>query len=258
MVSSTSSSLIHQSAELIQSAQHVVVLTGAGISTPSGIPDFRSHNSGLWERFDPMAVASLTSFRYNPEGFFEWVAPLLRCIVESEPNAAHLALAELETHGHVHAIITQNIDALHHRAGSKEVYELHGHLREASCTLCFASFETHRFIQDFLQTGDLARCPDCHGILKPNIVLYGEQLPANVVRASMQTLELADLILVVGSSLEVVPAATFPIAALNRGAKLIIINHDPTYLDERASVILSDDVATILPRIADRVFRRAE
>jgi NAD-dependent deacetylase len=255
LVTTSSSALIHQSAELILNAQHVVVLTGAGISTPSGIPDFRSRDSGLWERYDPMAVASLTSFRYNPEDFFEWVAPLVRRIVEAQPNTAHIALAELESKGHVQAIITQNIDALHHRAGSKSVFEIHGHLREACCTSCFKTYETHDLIRSFLEDGSLPRCLECNGILKPNIVLYGEQLPADIVRAALETLEKADLILVAGSSMEVTPAATFPIAALNRGAKMIIINHEPTYLDERASVIFNEDVAVILPKIAEEVLR---
>lgn len=255
MVTTSSSALIQQSAKLILNAHHVVVLTGAGISTPSGIPDFRSRDSGLWERFDPMEVASLTSFRYNPEDFFEWVVPLVRTIVEAQPNKAHIALAELESRGHVQAIITQNIDALHHRAGSKTVFEIHGHLREACCISCFKRYETHDLIQTFLEDGTLPLCLECNGILKPNIVLYGEQLPADIVRAALDTLEKADLILVAGSSMEVTPACTFPIAALNRGAKLIMINHDPTYLDERASVIFNEDVAAILPMIAEEVLR---
>jgi NAD-dependent deacetylase len=204
-----------------------------------------------------MAVASLTSFRYNPDDFFAWVAPLLQRIVEAEPNAAHHALAELENRGHVHAIITQNIDALHHRAGSSSVYEIHGHLREACCITCFKRYETHELIKTFLEEGVIPRCSECDGILKPNIVLYGEQLPAEIVRAAVNSLEKADLVLVVGCSMEVTPAATLPIPALNRGANLIIINHDPTYLDERASVIFNEDVATILPRIAEEVLRES-
>ena len=202
-----------------------------------------------------MVVASLTSFRYNPEDFFQWVAPLVRSIIDAQPNKAHIALAELESQGHVQAIITQNIDALHHRAGSKLVFEIHGHLREACCVSCFKQYETHDLINDFLEDGTLPICVECGGVLKPSIVLYGEQLPADIIRAAVDSLEKADLILVVGSSMEVTPAATLPIAALNRGAKLIIIIHEPTYLDERASVIFNEDVATILPKIAEEVLR---
>lgn len=247
--------MIQQSAAYILNAKHVVVLTGAGISTRSGIPDFRSRDSGLWERYDPMAVASLSSFRYNPEDFFRWVAPLVRNIIEAQPNAAHIALAELENRGYVQTIITQNFDDLHHRAGSRSVLEIHGHLRLASCISCFQRFETHDFIQRFLDEGTIPHCPDCGAVLKPNIVLFGEQLPAEIVRAAVETLNTADLILVAGSSLEVTPAATLPIPALNRGAVLIIINHDPTYLDERASVVFNEDVADILPKIAEEILR---
>jgi NAD-dependent deacetylase len=246
---------ILRSADLILNAQHTVVLTGAGISTPSGIPDFRSRDSGLWERYDPMAVASLTSFRYHPDDFFEWVTPLLRQIVEAKPNAAHIALAELERQGYLNAIITQNIDALHHRAGSRSVFEIHGHLREASCISCFKRYDTQEHIKRFLKDGIIPRCESCGGILKPNIVLFGEQLPADTVQAACESLNRADLILVAGSSLEVTPAATFPITPLNRGARLIIVNHDPTYLDERADVIINEDVADILPKIAEEVLR---
>lgn len=203
-----------------------------------------------------MSVASLISFRYNPEAFFEWVRPLVRTIVEAQPNQAHLALASLEAHGHVHAVVTQNIDALHNRAGSRVVYEVHGHLREATCVCCFQRFDTQELVKDYLETGRIPHCPDCGGLLKPNIVLFGEQLPAQIVRAAVETIERADLILVAGSSLEVTPAATFPIPALNRGAKLIIINQEPTYLDERAHVLFYEDVAEILPSIAEEVIHQ--
>ena len=255
MIGSSFHAPIQRSADLILHAQHVVVLTGAGISTPSGIPDFRSHDAGLWERFDPMMVASLTSFRYNPENFFAWISPLVRTIINAQPNAAHRALADLEHHGHIQAIITQNIDNLHQRAGSQHVLEVHGHMREASCISCFKIFPAQEFINCFLEEGLIPRCPMCGAILKPNIVLYGEQLPEKIVRAARKSVAQADLILVVGSSLEATPAASFPIPALNRGAHLIIINHDPTYLDERADVIIHQDVAEILPRIAEDVLR---
>jgi NAD-dependent deacetylase len=255
LITSSIHASILRSADLILNAQHTVVLTGAGISTPSGIPDFRSRDSGLWERYDPMAVASLTSFRYNPNHFFEWVAPLVRNIVQAQPNAAHLALAELERRGYLDAIVTQNIDALHIRAGSRSVFEIHGHLREASCVSCFKRYDTQEHINQYLKDGTIPRCEVCGGILKPNIVLFGEQLPAAIVQAACKSMSQADLILVAGSSLEVTPAATLPIGPLNRGARLIIINHEPTYLDERADVLINEDVAEILPEIAEEVFR---
>ena len=205
-----------------------------------------------------MAVASLTSFRYQPDRFFEWVTPLVRTIIEAQPNAAHHALAELERHGHLQAIITQNIDDLHRRAGSECVHEIHGHLREACCTCCFKSYAAQEFLRSFVEEGIIPLCEECGGILKPCIVLYGEQLPADIVRAANQSMQHADLILVAGSSLEVTPAATLPIPALNRGARLIIINHDPTFLDERADVIIQQDIADILPQIVEEVLRERE
>jgi NAD-dependent deacetylase len=250
--------LIQQSAKLILAAQHTVVLTGAGISTPSGIPDFRSRDSGLWEQYDPMTVASLTSFRYNPVIFFEWVAPLVSKIINAKPNSAHIALAELEEQGFVHAIITQNIDSLHTLAGSKVVYEIHGHLRRGTCTSCFKQFDTEAPIRAFLETQTIPLCDQCGAILKPDIVLFGEQLPADIVRKSCRAIEVADLVIIAGSSLEVTPAATLPIQALNRGAQLIIINHEPTYLDERATVIFHEDVADVLPLIVKETFREQE
>jgi len=205
-----------------------------------------------------MSVASLTSFRYNPDQFFEWVTPLLRTIMNAKPNPAHNALAELERHGHLQAIITQNIDNLHLRAGSECVHEIHGHLRKASCTSCFKSFDTQDYLRNFVEEGIMPYCDECGGVLKPCIVLYGEQLPADIIRAADQSMQDADLILVAGSSLEVTPAATLPIPALNRGARLIIINHDPTYLDERADVIIQQDVADVLPKIVKEVLREHE
>jgi NAD-dependent deacetylase len=255
LISTTSNASIQRSADLILNAQYSVALTGAGISTPSGIPDFRSQDSGLWEHFDPMSVASLTSFRYNPENFFEWITPLVRTIINAQPNAAHHALADLERHGHIQSIVTQNIDNLHHRAGSDCVHEIHGHMREASCIACFKCFPTKEFLRSFVEEGIIPRCVDCGGILKPNIVLFGEQLPGDVVRAASGSIEQADLIVVVGSSLEVTPAAILPIPALNRGARLIILNREATYLDERADVIIQQDVAVSLPKIAEAVLR---
>ncbi len=155
-----------------------VALTGAGISTPSGIPDFRSAGSGLWEHFDPMDVASIAAFRYRPEQFFDWVRPLAEKIMQAEPNPAHLALAALERAGHLTGIVTQNIDDLHRKAGSQKVLEIHGHLRENRPVLqCFRRYPSRRLLQRFTETGEIPRCPACGGVLKPDVVLYGEQLP---------------------------------------------------------------------------------
>jgi NAD-dependent deacetylase len=179
-------------------------------------------------------------------------------MIDAEPNPAHTALAALEQGGFLHGIITQNIDDLHRRAGSKRVYEIHGHLREATCTLCFQKRQAAKLIEEFSRSGALPYCDSCGGLLKPDIILYGEQLPANVVNAACALIDSADLIVIAGTSMEVVPAASLPIHALNSGAKLIIINNEPTYLDERADFIFHADVVDILPMILQEVLRESD
>lgn len=246
---------LEQAAELVRQSEFTVALTGAGVSTASGIPDFRSARSGLWQQSDPMDVASLATFRYRPERFFSWVRPLAKDILEAEPNAAHRALAELEEAGHLQGVVTQNIDDLHRRAGSENVFELHGHLRLATCVRCYRRFPSAELLATFAETGDIPRCEACGGILKPEVVLFGEQLPYLVVQDAKSLIQRCKLILVAGSSLEVTPAATFPVQALNEGAHLIIVNHEPTYLDERADVLFGGDVEQVLPELAQEVLR---
>jgi NAD-dependent deacetylase len=239
---------------LVRKAERAVVLTGAGISTPSGIPDFRSEGSGLWSRDEPMEVASLSTFRTAPERFFNWFQPLANQICNAQPNAAHTALAEFESAGHVRAIITQNIDALHHKAGSKNVVEMHGTLRTVSCTNCFKQFAADPFLKPYVETGKIPQCLNCNGILKPDVILFGEQLPQSAWYEAQRAVRQCDLMIVAGSSLEVLPVARLPMQALDRGAHLIILNNTPTYLNVRADVVIMDDVATTLPEIAKRVF----
>lgn len=246
---------IEHAADLIRRAQSGVALTGAGISTPSGIPDFRSTGSGLWEHFDPMDVASLSAFRYRPERFFDWVRPLAEKIMRAKPNPAHLALAQLERAGCLTAVVTQNIDDLHRKAGSQKVLEIHGHLRESTCVECFRRYPSGRLLQHFIETGEIPRCPACGGVLKPDVVLYGEQLPFQVVQEAKALISHSDLVLVVGSSLEVTPAAVFPVQALNAGGRLVIVNREPTYLDSRADFIFRQDAAVVLPKLAEEVLR---
>src|SRR5512143_18289 len=243
---------IEDAAELIRKAKRAVVLTGAGISTPSGIPDFRSEGTGLWSREEPLEVASLTTFRTSPEKFFHWFRPLANQIFYAEPNPAHFALARLEQAGLVSAVITQNIDLLHQKAGSKRVIEMHGSMRTLSCTHCFRQVESAGYLPAFAATGELPCCPSCGAVLKPDLILFGEQLPYTAWQEAQREARHCDLMLVAGSSLEVLPVAGLPMQALDRGAHLVIINNTPTYLNVRADVIIMDDVATTLPKIAKR------
>lgn len=246
---------IYLAAKLIREAEHTVVLTGAGISTPSGIPDFRSAGSGLWTRYDPMEVASLTAFRYRPEKFFDWLRGLAHNMTQAQPNPAHIALAQLEQAGAIQTIITQNIDRLHQRAGSKNVLEVHGSMSTLTCISCYQQYGSEQFIKPYLENGEIPRCPNCGNVLKPDVVLFEEQLPFRTwLQAQTETKE-CDLMLVCGSSLEVTPVANLPYQALENGAHLIIVNNTPTYVDERADVVLREDVAEVVPRIAAEVIR---
>ncbi|MFL7791447.1 MAG: NAD-dependent deacetylase [Anaerolineae bacterium] len=240
---------IERAATLLCEARHAVALTGAGISTPSGIPDFRSPGSGLWERANPMIVASTQAFRIRPKAFFDWVRPLAERVMAAEPNPAHLALAELEAAGRLQAVITQNIDGLHQKAGSREVLEVHGHVREATCSRCHAVAPTGDFLEDFLGSSEVPRCAACGGVMKPNVVLFGEQLPADVLDAAQTHIRQTDLLLVVGSHLDVMPVSQLPFLVHERGGRVIVVNLMDTYIDAAAEVVIHADVADVLPRI---------
>jgi NAD-dependent deacetylase len=242
--------LIARAAELIRRANYAIAVTGAGVSTPSGIPDFRSPDSGLWTQIDPFSVASLFAFRLHPKSFYDWIRPLASLMLDARPNPAHHALSRLESANLIKAVITQNIDGLHQKAGSRRVHEVHGHIREATCIRCYQVVPTDSLMEAFVMNGEIPYCK-CGGVLKPNAILFGEQLPLATFTAARQETRGCDLMLVAGSSLEVVPVADLPLMALGHKAKLIIINYHPTHLDERADIVFHSDVAEILPRIAD-------
>ena len=244
---------IERAVQILLAARHAVALTGAGISTPSGIPDFRSSNTGLWEQVDPMEVASILAFRENPARFFQWIRPLAIRIREACPNPAHYALAKLERLGRIRTVISQNIDGLHQRAGSRQVAEVHGHVREATCMHCYQVVAAERYWEQLIANGDVPRCPKCGNVLKPNVTLYGEALPARALLAAIQAARQCDVMLVAGSSLEVAPAADLPELALSHQAKLIIVNLSDTHMDAWADALIHDNVANVLPRIADRI-----
>jgi NAD-dependent deacetylase len=239
-------------ADLFREANRLIVLTGAGLSTPSGIPDFRSEGTGLWSRDEPLEVASLSTFRTAPERFFKWFRPLASQIFNAEPNPAHTALAELEKHGHLRTVITQNIDALHQKAGSQHVVEMHGTMQTLTCTQCYQQVKSKVHLQAFVEQGAIPRCSKCGAVLKPDVILFGEQLPQNAWLEAQREARQCDLMLVAGSSLEVLPVAGLPMQALDRGAHLIIINNTPTYLNVRADVVIIENVAQVIPAIVER------
>ncbi|MCB8982881.1 MAG: NAD-dependent deacylase [Ardenticatenaceae bacterium] len=241
---------IQQAFDILKNTRHLVALTGAGISTRSGIPDFRSPESGLWDHYDPMEVATITAFKQKPEAFYDWIRPLAQKTLVAQPNPAHLALAQLEKSGPLQALITQNIDGLHTKAGSQTIYEVHGHLREATCMHCLQIYQTEDVFADFLADGRIPRCPGCGGILKPNIILFGEILPITVLNRAKRQINQCDTLIVAGSSLEVAPAGDLPLLAKYAGAKLIIVNLTETHMDYLADVLIHADVVDVLPQLA--------
>lgn len=242
--------LIEEARRLLSGASHIVALTGAGISTPSGIPDFRSPSSGLWERVDPLQVASLFAFRQRPQDFYDWIYPLTKKTLAARPNAAHLALAQMEKFGPLQAVITQNIDMLHSKAGSQNIIEIHGHMRELTCLRCFDIVPSEPVLEQFLESGEAPHC-SCGGVLKPNVILFGEQLPVRALAESKRQARQCDVMLVVGSSLEVAPAGDLPLLARDHDARLIIVNYGETYADHIADVVIHADVVEVLPLLAD-------
>ncbi|MFW6115597.1 MAG: SIR2 family NAD-dependent protein deacylase [Chloroflexota bacterium] len=250
MTNPTDPDAVARAARLLRRARYAIALTGAGISTPSGIPDFRSPGTGIWEGVDPFEVASIYAFRRRPEAFYDWIRPLAKTLFAAHPNPGHLALARLEAAGYLQAVITQNIDNLHQQAGSTEVLEVHGHLCRATCIDCYRSRSTANLLRIFVASSGVPCCPVCGGILKPDVVLFGEQLPAEVVNVAMQHVASADLMLIAGSSLEVAPVSELPMRVHRQGGRLIVVNLGSTYVDDDAEVVIHGDVARVLPRIA--------
>jgi NAD-dependent deacetylase len=215
---------------------------------PSGIPDFRTPGEGLWEKVDPMEVAHIDAFRSDPARFWSFYRPRLHSLGDVKPNDAHRALAELERRGLVEAVITQNIDMLHLKAGSKRVIEVHGSIRSGTCQRCGAEFTLEQIDQLFDDQG-VAICPQCSGHVKPDVVLFGELLPADAIAEAESLAERADLMLCIGSSLEVHPVAGLPSITLRSGGGLAIITQGPTPLDGNAVVRMDGDVVADLDAV---------
>ena len=236
-------------AELIREAGSAVALTGAGISVPSGIPDFRSPGTGMWENVDPMEVAHIDVFRCDPERFWRFYGERFQTLEHKRPNRAHEALAVLEHAGLLDAVVTQNIDRLHARAGSRELIEVHGTTAHSSCLRCGRTYE----LDDVRgrQDADEERIPrcDCGDPLKPDVVLFGEYLPVDALARAERLAAEADLLICIGSSLEVYPVAELPSVTLAAGGRLAILTQGPTPFDSRAAVRCSGDVVDVLERV---------
>ena len=230
----------------MREAGTVVALTGAGISVPSGIPDFRSPGTGIWENVDPMEVAHIDAWRADPERFWHFYGNRFQTLEHKEPNAAHGALVELEGRGRLDAVVTQNIDMLHRKAGTRELVEVHGTIEHSSCLSCAAIYplaDVRRRLAD--DARGVPRC-DCGEPLKPDVVLFGEWLPADALDRAYELAAAADLLLCVGSSLEVHPIAQLPGITRANGGAVAIVTQGPTPWDGRAAVKLYGDVVAEL------------
>lgn len=238
---------VRRAARLLRRSPWTAVLTGAGVSTESGLPDFRSPG-GLWTGVDPSRVASASAFARDPDAFYGFYRTRLGVLGTAAPNAAHRAIARLESLGLVQVVITQNVDGLHQQAGSREVVEVHGNLREARCSACdgivpIAEMSAH------LERGARPRCASCGGLLRPNVVLFEEMLPRDAYDRAEDACRRCAALVVVGSSLEVYPVAALPHLARSRGASLVIVNRDTTSYDGDAEVVLRGAAGTILPEV---------
>lgn len=234
---------------LIAAARHMLAFTGAGISAESGIPTYRG-DDGLWNKYDPARFANIDNFFNEPAYYWNFFREVrYPAISQATPNRAHAALAELERRGILKAVITQNIDGLQQAAGSSNVLELHGNTRRIICLQCHRQYAMEEVYQ-LLATRLPPACTACSGTLKPDVVFFGERLPADVLQKAIVEVQACDLFLVVGSSLVVQPAAGLPVAAHRNGARVVIINRDPTPLDRIADLVFHERAAEVLSAVA--------
>ncbi len=233
---------------LVRNSRRAVILTGAGVSTPSGIADFRTPGTGEWSRVDPLEVATIQTFLRNPLPFFEWFSSTAIKMAAVEPNPAHRAIAEMERRGIACAVVTQNIDGLHQRAGSRTVLEVHGSWHTSTCVKCGEKAETEPLLERFLHNHQVPTC-SCGGVFKPDIVMYGESLSCDVMEKAQEEIAHCDLLLIAGSSLAVAPVSDLPWRAIERRTPVIVCNREVTWAHRYAQVTLRDDVATTLPAL---------
>ncbi len=233
-----------ETAQKIINSRNCIALTGAGISAESGIPTFRS-KGGLWNTYDPIVYASIDTFIKDPSKYWSIRGEFIRDYNNYSPNEGHLSLARLEESGLLKCIITQNIDGLHRKAGSKNVLEIHGSLREIYCMTC-----KREYIAPDIPQGDTPRC-SCGGILKPNTVLFGEQLPEGILAEAEYYAGSCDVMLLIGTSAVVYPAAYLPVLAKKNGAKIIEINIENSFED--SDYIIGEKAGTALPELEKQI-----
>ncbi|MCC6875220.1 MAG: NAD-dependent deacylase [Sandaracinaceae bacterium] len=238
-------------ADRLREARHAVALTGAGVSTDSGIPDFRSARSGLWQKHDPMKVASIEGFRREPRAFYDFWGERFAGLDAAKPNVSHEVLARAEARSWLRAVVTQNIDGLHQKAGSREVLEVHGTYSRTRCLGCDAT-GTLVEVARRVKQGRLPICEDCGELVKPDVVLFGEELPSAFERART-LVRASDLLVVLGSSLEVHPVASLVPEAKTHGATIIIADRGETEMDDLADVIVRGELSRTMPRLAERL-----
>ena len=232
---------VERLAELIRQSRSTVALTRAGISVPSGIPDFRTPETGLWANVDPMEVAHIDVFERDPARFWSYYRPRFQSLGDKQPNAAHGALAELERRGLLEGVITQNIDRLHRKAGSENVVEVHGSIATSSCRSCAAAYVIDE-VETLFDGEGVAICAACAGPVKPDVVLFGEMLPESAMAQAQQLAERAELMICIGSSLAVYPVAGLPQLTLEGGGRLAIVTKGPTPYDDDAILKLAGEV----------------
>ena len=242
---------IHKAAELLFNSKNAIVLTGAGISTESGIPDFRGDH-GIWEKYKPEIYGNIKSFIRDPQKFWQMAEKVAPKLFTAKPNPGHIALAELEDMDILKAVITQNIDELHQKAGSVLVYEVHGNINRFNCFGCRASYTKKQVLQKLKKEKSYPpTCDICTAPLKPSVVLFGEGLPTFEIYQSQALAQKADVMLIAGSSLSVAPVCDLPAYTLSEGGKLIIVNDRPTHLDDKAEIVIHHKTGTILPLIVE-------
>jgi NAD-dependent deacetylase len=232
---------VERLAELLRESRSTVALTGAGISVPSGIPDFRTPETGLWADVDPMEVAHIDVFERDPARFWSYYLPRFQSLGDKRPNVAHEALAELESRQLLDGVITQNIDRLHRAAGSDNVVEVHGSIETSTCRRCAESFGIDE-VEGLFDAEGIAVCASCGGVVKPDVVLFGELLPESAMAMAQDLARRAELILCIGSSLAVHPVAGLPELTLERGGRLAIVTKGPTPYDDEAELKLDGEV----------------